>query len=514
LGSSAARALAGKSSGMICLSDFYGKSSGVSTNYSLFKEIYPNSLDLGFGLHVSTTSDGSTISISAAQSVFPDYYSAYPGAPPLFNEVGLDGRVHIYTSSNSFGSVRKTIRTTDVTPISSTSYLNPFGTYAMFGLVAYLSNNNSIFINSTRESAVDMNGWLGEFTGSGSSWAFSTKIPPFQYTSDPTNYSSGDQYATDFAISGDGRTLVTTKWNLLYGPDSRERVDFWTKSGSTWTRQSGSSYEIRNTSLSSFYFGGQKTKRISMSEDGSVVTVGDPQYGDTPVGRAFIFTRSSNTWTLRKTFVGTTFGTNFGQVTCVSGDGSTIAIAEPVSSGLNLGYGPYIPERQTGLVHVYSGSGSSWNLIKTLSSPVPSALGGFGGALAMTRGGEVIVIGDANFQNNPLNEINTTDFIYLSPSESGYSTGEAFTSDRGAVWIFTKSGNSYVFDKKMRERGKTTNTANTTKQWSFYGNHVAITPDGKQLVVGVHSIDYQYILADFGLSSNSFSTQPCYVYRS
>lgn len=516
LGSSEARALAGKSSGQICFSDFYGKSAGISTNYTLFTSIYPHSIDASFGFHVSTTTDGSTISISAASSPL-DSYLVLDNRGLMFSDVGSSGKVYIYTSSNSFSSFRKKIEQTDVTPISSTSFLNPFSQFASFGDKAYLSDNGSIFINSYRFSEVDMNGWLGEFTGSNSSWSFATKIPNFASTSDPNNYAISDFYATDHAISRDGRTLVTSKWNFQYGPGSRERLDFWTKSGTTWTRQSGSSYEISNIpgSLSSFYYGGDRNRRMSMSADGSVVAIGDPQYGESAQGRVLIFTRSSNTWTLRKNLLGTTVGCRFGTITCVSDDGSTIAIGEPVTTSAGLpNYGPVTPERFTGSVYVYTGSGSSWNLISTLQSPVVSALGGFGTALAMTGGGEVLLIGDPLFQNNPLNEINTTDFLYLAGNQTGYSTGEPFTSDRGAVWVYTKSGNSYVFDKKLREKGITTNTANRDKQWANYGMHLAITPDGKQLVVGVYSVDNQYILSDFGLNSSGFSTQPVYVYRS
>lgn len=524
LGSSEARALAGKSSGQICFSDFYGKSAGVSTNYSLYKSIYPVEYDdIFFGEYVDTSDDKNTIVIASHGNDIEPVYDPIMGYG--FSGPGSDGRTYIFTSSNSFSSNRKTLSYRDVpgnslSPSDPNLWQNPFSLFAYAGRHAQISGDGTKIAWSapTRDTTLDIKGGIWRFSGSGSSWSYTNKFPPTKSNDFANQYGVGG-----FAMSSDGSTLVTTQ--TLYaqwGAASRGAVHFWTLSGSTWTLQTSSSYALQLPagSLNSDYVAGAAVAgtAISMTPDGSTVVVGEPSYpaanGGLSGGRILIFTRSGNTWTMRKEIRGSVVLGNFGFSTKISADGSTIVVGAPVLNYSVTSLGGFIgtPPDPKGKAYIYTGSGSSWNLVNTFSSSPGQNYDRFGYCVDITGKGEAVYVGAPSYYNYSTSEMNTSSFFFLA---NGGENGTNFTWDQGSVFIYTKSGNSYTFDKRLREIGKTTSGNRGTTQYAAYGHSLAVTPDGGQLVVGVVSLDIGGGSSGyFGVLPLDRSTQPVYVYRS
>lgn len=196
----------------------------------------------------------------------------------------------------------------------------------------------------------------------------------------------------------------------------------YTRSGSTWTQQQ----KLTSSSPDNgSYFG------YSVSVDGDYCIVGVPHYGATDTGRVEIFYRSGGTWTLQQAINGAT-GTyaNFGGSVSISGNTVAIGADDAEVGGVDQGK-----------VYIYTRSGTVWSLQQTIQSSDIQANDNFGQQVQLD--GDNLIVG--------------------APGEDGSG------SDRGAAYVFTRSGGTWTQQQKL--------TASSPTNSYYFGSAVSIDGD-------------------------------------
>ena len=144
---------------------------------------------------------------------------------------------------------------------------------------------------------------------------------------------------------------------------------------------------------------------VALSSDGNTALVGG--YNDnTGVGAAWIFSHSSGSWKQvggKLTGTGNIGAASGGWSVALSGDGNTAIV------GGNADHGGI------GAAWVFTQSGGVWTQQAELTASGETGAGQFGMAVALSSNGSTALIG-----------------------------GNADSSNNGAVWVFTRSGNNWT----------------------------------------------------------------------
>jgi len=128
-------------------------------------------------------------------------------------------------------------------------------------------------------------------------------------------------------------------------------------------------------------------------------------------------------------------GNQFGQKMAFSPDGNTLVIGEP--------YGDPTSAIDAGTAQVFTKSNGNWTQTQTLSAQTPRTNEGYGGSVAISPDGLVLAVGSLL---------------------------------KGAVELYTKSGNHWVYAQSLIANGLTS---------SRFGTSVAFHPNSNLLAIGV-----------------------------
>ncbi len=311
-----------------------------------------------------------------------------------------------------------------IDPMVQQQKLAASGTHQEFGeRVAISADGNTALVGSALDNLTYGTAWF--FTRSGSSWTQQQVLGPPD--------SGEDGFGAAVALSSDGSTA------LISGPNDSGfgvgAVWVFTRSGSTWTVQQ----MIPAPEASDF------GSDVSLSADGNTALIGGA--GDSSsVGAAWVFTRSSTTWTQQQKLTATagteTGSAGFGGSVSLSADGNTALIG---GSGDSSG---------TGAAWAFARSGMTWTQQQKLILPGDAVSGAdpveFGGSVALSGDGSTALIG-----------------------------GVGDNSLVGAAWVFARSGSTWTEQKKL------TATSGTETGTGEFGDSVALSSSGNTAIVGV-----------------------------
>ena len=209
-----------------------------------------------------------------------------------------------------------------------------------------------------------------------------------QIGSDINGDYQGDQLGNAVSISKDGVYLaVGAGGNDENGSDAGE-VKVFKYENSIW-KQIGS--DINGDSAGGNFGGIDET--VSISDDGSVLVIGASRNdaGGTDRGQVRIYELKSNVWVQKGSDLdGKKDNDYFGRSVSVSGNGNRIIVGAP-------GNDDYA--NNSGQLSVFNDASSSWKLF---NSPINgmSANSSFGKSSALSRDGNVFIIGSLNYNNN------------------------------------------------------------------------------------------------------------------
>jgi FG-GAP repeat len=237
------------------------------------------------------------------------------------------------------------------------------------------------------------------------------------------------KFGASVALSGDGDTA------LIGGPGDNARAGaawVFTNSGAAWTQQGEKLTGSGETEEGEF------GSSVALSENGDTALIGVPA-DDAATGAVWVLARSGEAWSQQgpKLTGGEEGNGEFGVIVALSADGNTALVG-----------GWYDNSRQ-GAVWVFTRSGGVWSQQgPKLTGGGETEGGGFGTSVALSADGDTALIG--------------------GPGDNG---------EKGAAWVFTRSGSTWT-----QQGPKLTGGGETGDAW--FGYTVALSGDGDTALIG------------------------------
>ncbi len=297
------------------------------------------------------------------------------------------------------------------------------------GAVAISSDGNTAIIGGWGDNSYSGAAWI--WTRSNGLWTKKLKLNPTGITGN--NASQGSAVA----ISPDGNMVMVGSPGNNGGMGG---VWIWDLVNNIWTQ----SAILKVTSPTSLQYG--LGTSIALSSDGTTMVVGGANYNSSS-GAAWVFVKSGSNWVQQGTVLDGndhTAGSNQGQSVAISADGNTIIV------------GGYYDQDRMGAAWIYTRSGTTW-------SQQGSKLVGTGSVgTVIFQGYRVAISADGN---------------------TAFVGGMADNSSAGAVWIYTRSGNSWT------QLGNKLIGSTISAIKPDFGYALVLSPDGNTLYVGASSDD-------------------------
>jgi cysteine-rich repeat protein len=302
-----------------------------------------------------------------------------------------------------------------------------------------------------------------------------------------SNAGGGDAFASQVALSSDGRTVVVSapgEASASTGVDGNSSdntapgagavyVFTWLGfgQGQGWRQQA---YLKASNTGPDDGFG----RQLAISGDGSLLAVGAPDEDSassgTPAddsasnaGAVYVFARSGGTWTQQAYVKASNIGADdsFGEALALSRDGSTLAVGAPgEDSGATDVGGNQANETagNAGAVYVLTRSGGTWTQQAYVKASNTGAADGFGTSVALTADGSVLAVG-APGEDSAATGVNGN-----QSSEAG--------PDSGAVYVLTRTGTTWKHAAYVKASNSGPNDG--------FGSGVALDGTGALLAVG------------------------------
>lgn len=247
--------------------------------------------------------------------------------------------------------------------------------------VAISADGNTIVVGAF---SVGIGGAFFVFEKDGSTWTEVEKITG----------ASGSEFGWCVAISADGNTIITGA-----PADTSGRGAAW-----VYTRDAGSpiNWSQQQKLVSGLIVTNQTFGRdVDISGDGNTVIVGSVREDGNanPAGRAYVFTRSGETWSTEKILIPSwyTNGDYYGYSVAINDAATTILIGAHLSYGTAEEYAIF---RDAGAAFVFEKSGSPiWEEIDVLLQDTRHDEDGFGFSVSLNPLGNEASIG-APFEAN------------------------------------------------------------------------------------------------------------------
>ncbi len=311
----------------------------------------------------------------------------------------------------------------------------------------------------------------------------------------PSDGGSGDRFGLSTAVSGT-TAIVGSYLHDSIGTDVGAAY-VYLQSGTSWSQQQKLTPPSGNAGDG---FG------FSVAIDGDTAIVGAWQDDTvaTDAGAAYVFTRSSGTWSLQEklTPTGGAAGDFFGFSVAVRGDTAIVGAFsdDSVASG-------------AGAAYVYSRSGSTWSLDQKLTPGDGGANDGFGGSVSLsgstalvgsyfnaTTGAAYVYSGSGGSwslqQKLTASDGAANDNFGWSVSLSGESAlvgawGDDDGGDKtGSAYVFARSGGSWSEQAKLNAAAPVVNTG--------FGTSVALSGDLAMIGTDNPGTTYAYFFQRVG----------------
>lgn len=346
------------------------------------------------------------------------------------------------TTESDVGSAHVFVRVGGVWALQQRLLAGDGTAFDQFGVsVAISANGNTCVVgaNIDDNSGGADAGSAYVFTRSGGTWTQQQRLQA-------ADAAAVDYFGISVALSSDGNTcLVGAPFDDNGAVDGVGSAYVFTRSGTTWTQQQ--KLQASDPTINAIF-----GYNVSLSADGNTCVVAAeraPTVGDVRVGAAYVFTRSGGTWTQQQKLLASDAADDdrFGVSVSLSPEGNTLLV------------GAYFDDNtggdNAGAAYVFTRSGSVWTQRQklTTSDGTPGALFGF--ACALSSNGDVAVVGAGSGVANQVNS--------------------------GTAYVFSRSGTTWTQQQKLQP--------SNPESGDGFGVPVAVTPDGKTVLVGATQDD-------------------------
>jgi hypothetical protein len=307
-----------------------------------------------------------------------------------------------------------------------------------------------------------------------------------------SNTNVDDHFGTSLSLSGDGSTLAVGaqfEASAATGVDGDQLDNSLSGAGAVYVfvRGDGPWFQEAYLKASNTDAGDRFGSSLSLSDDGTILAVGahseasaatgvggdEANDSAANAGAAYVFVRPLGVgggWIQQAYLKASNTEANdfFGISVAVSGDGSTLAVGAYLESSSATGVNGDQADNgagDSGAVYVFTRSGNLWIQEAYLKASNTFGFDFFGFKLSMSDDGNMLAVG--------------------SPFEDGNATGvDGDGSDHSAI----RSGAAYVFARSAGQWMQQAYVkASNTNDDDAFGFSVALSDDGRQLVVGAQN---------------------------
>ena len=258
------------------------------------------------------------------------------------------------------------------------------------------------------------------FTRSGGTWTQQQKIQA-------SDRQVGDRFGHSVSLSSDGNTAIIGAYREDTGGSEAGAAYVFTLSGGTWTQQQ----KIQASDAQAYDEFGHS---VSLSSDGNTAIIGAYQEDDTgfvyEAGAAYIFTRSSGTWTQQQKIQASDIqaGDYFGYSVSLSSDGNTALIGA---------YREDTVDTDAGAVYVFTLSGGTWTQQQKIQASDAQASDNFGYSVSLSSDGNTAIIGA--YREDTVDTDAGAAYIFTSTSTPGSETVLCVNTTTSRVGVGTGS---------------------------------------------------------------------------
>lgn len=351
-------------------------------------------------------------------SVSVDGDTALIGAP---GDDGNNGSVYVYTRSGTNWTQQQKLTASDP------------GVYKSFGVSISL-NGDTALIGADDYPPLDNSGAAYVFIRTGTTWTQQAKL----LASDGV---AGDWFGYSISLVGDTALVAAPGKNSYTGS-----AYVFTRTGTTWTQEAKL---LASDGKTGYNFG------LSVSLSGDTALIGRWANGlsTNDSGSAYVFTRTSTTWTQQKELVGSDSrpGDSFGYSVSLNGDTAIVGASNDDDNG-----------NYSGTAFVFTRTGTTWTQQAKLLASDGIQWAWFGCCVSLE--GDTALIGAAD----------------------DYTNGVA----EGSAYVFTRTGTTWTQQQKL--------LASDGAAYDFFGLPVCLNDNTAFIAAQYHNTGWPH-----GPNSNS-----------
>ena len=480
------------------------------------------------GTPVAMSADGSTIAVGA-----PFESSAASGVNGNQNDNSMyaSGAVYVYVRQGDSWMQQAYVKA------SNPGQSDHFGSSVALSrdgntmaVAAHWEASAATGINGNQnDDSIPQAGAVYVFTRRGTSWTQQAYIKASN-TGRPdkgdVDVGDGDQFGYSVALSGDGNTLAVgaiTEDGAAQQINGNQHDDSATsagavyvfaRTGTTWAQQA----YIKTSHMGAgdllgfsvaLSFDGNTLAATAFDEDGSGKGFNPPQdNASINSGALYIFTRQNGAWTQEGYIKGSRNETSdgFGFSVGISDDGNTVAVGAGDEACLTPGIDPpgcandAPPGRGAniwvGAAYVFVRTANLWSEQTFIKAPNARPYSSFGVRLALSGDGNTLAV-SAYLEDNAGRGIRPPQiqqFLVL-PILNAWRERRNQAEESGAVYFYTRNGTTWTAGAYMK--------GSNTDAGDEFGSAVALSADGRMLVVGAHQEDSAAQNVDGNQADNS-----------
>jgi hypothetical protein len=361
---------------------------------------------------------------------------------------------------------------------------------------AYWEASKATGINGDQsDESIPQAGAVYVFTRTGTTWTQQAYVKASNTGEAGTEdkFGDGDQFGVSLTLSDDGRTLAVgaiSEDSASPGINGNQAdnsatsagaVYVFLRTGNTWTQQA---YIKASNPDPADMFG----YSVALSADGNTLAVGSYDEGGSfrgingppdnmrrGAGAVYVFTRTGTTWA-QEAYIHASnaeAGDSLGVMVALSDDGNTLLTASLDEDCLATGVNPQgcdndrAADRSSGAGYIFVRTGGTWSEQAFLKASNSGANDWFGSRSALSGDGNTAALG-ASLEDSSGRGVDGKQDDDKAP-------------ESGAVYLFRRTGTTWSQQHYVK--------ASNADAYDEFGGSVALSRDGRTMVVSAHSED-------------------------
>jgi FG-GAP repeat protein len=361
---------------------------------------------------------------------------------------------------------------------------------------AYWEASKATGINGDQsDESIPQAGAVYVFTRTGTTWTQQAYVKASNTGEAGTEdkFGDGDQFGVSLTLSDDGRTLAVgaiSEDSASPGINGNQAdnsatsagaVYVFLRTGNTWTQQA---YIKASNPDPADMFG----YSVALSADGNTLAVGSYDEGGSfrgingppdnmrrGAGAVYVFTRTGTTWAQEAYMHASNAeaGDSLGVMVALSDDGNTLLTASLDEDCLATGVNPQgcdndrAADRSSGAGYIFVRTGGTWSEQAFLKASNSGANDWFGSRSALSGDGNTAALG-ASLEDSSGRGVDGKQDDDKAP-------------ESGAVYFFRRTGTTWSQQHYVK--------ASNADAYDEFGGSVALSRDGRTMVVSAHSED-------------------------